>query len=197
MAAELCFWFYGPQSDCIRLYWAVVYCCIWIINWLYITLIWRKCFRLMMVWCHNHWFWCCVCEWYWNKIMSQEYAMTILKMADMRFAQLRVAKRVKVLLLPRLSFCTSACFDWKISKVEYKFLMFLHISSSWVKLELHTEYQLPGLLGSDMKVWLVVVVVDGWSNQILCHSQLKLWLSCDVTILLQTTNINKTIPLLL
>jgi hypothetical protein len=70
------------------------------------------------------------------------------------------------------------------SGIQISFLMFLHIPSTWVKIVLHSENQLPGLLGSDLKVWLVVLVVDGWSNQILCHSQLKLWLSCDVTILL-------------
>ena len=35
---------------------------------------------------------------------------------------------------------------------------FLHISSSWVKIRLHTENQLPGLPGSGLKVLLCGVV---------------------------------------
>jgi hypothetical protein len=34
---------------------------------------------------------------------------------------------------------------------------FLHISSRWVEIRLHTENQLPVLPGSGFKVWSVVV----------------------------------------
>ena len=39
--------------------------------------------------------------------------------------------------------------------------IFLHISSSWVKIRLHTENQLPGLSGSALKVSVLVAWV-GW-----------------------------------
>ncbi len=40
---------------------------------------------------------------------------------------------------------------------------FLHISSSWVKIRLHTENHLPGLPGSALKVCLVGgVAQDMW-----------------------------------
>ena len=38
---------------------------------------------------------------------------------------------------------------------------FLHISSSWVKIRLHTENQLPGLSGSALKVSVGGVVEGG------------------------------------
>jgi hypothetical protein len=41
---------------------------------------------------------------------------------------------------------------------------FLHISSSWVKIRLHTENQLPGLSGSALKVWLGWVGGVGWGG---------------------------------
>ena len=51
--------------------------------------------------------------------------------------------------------------------------------STWVKIRLHSENQLPKLSGSALKV--VVWVGGGWSNWLLCHSQLELRLSwgCD------------------
>ena len=45
---------------------------------------------------------------------------------------------------------------------------FLHISSSWVKIRLHTENQLTGLHGRALTVSVVVVV--WWANPLLCHS---------------------------
>ena len=42
--------------------------------------------------------------------------------------------------------------------------IFLHISSSWVKIRLHTENQLPGLSGSALKDWLGWVGGVGWGG---------------------------------
>ena len=50
-------------------------------------------------------------------------------------------------------------FLWRLSSSNF----FLHISSSWVKIRLHTENELPMLSGSSLKVELgggVVVVVQ-------------------------------------
>ena len=65
---------------------------------------------------------------------------------------------------------------WKsASKVAWRSLnYFLHISSILVKIKLHSKNQLPRLHG--------VVVVGGWSYQLLFHSQLELRLSWAVTI---------------
>ena len=60
--------------------------------------------------------------------------------------------------------------------------VFLHISSSWFKLRLHTGNQLPGLSRSPLEVWLGGVVGGRWwSYSLLCHSKLELRLSwgCD------------------
>jgi hypothetical protein len=58
--------------------------------------------------------------------------------------------------------------------------VFFHISSSWVKIRLHTENQLPGMLGRALKVSMVVV-----GSIALCgHTNLVfgLKLGCDKTV---------------
>jgi hypothetical protein len=61
---------------------------------------------------------------------------------------------------------------------------FLHFSSSWVKIRLHTKNQLPRLPGSALKVPVVVVVVVGWwlPTHYQVKLQLQLRLSWAVTI---------------
>ena len=62
---------------------------------------------------------------------------------------------------------------------------FLHISSSQFEIRLHVENQLPGLTGSVLK-FLGQVEWCGWANQLLCHSQLELYLSWAVTMTLKS-----------
>ena len=67
-------------------------------------------------------------------------------------------------------------------------IFFLHISSIWVKIRLHTENQLPRLSGSGLKVCGGVVV--GWwggvgYTPIAVSHQLRFWLKlgCDKYII--------------
>ena len=59
--------------------------------------------------------------------------------------------------------------------------MVFHNSSSWIKIRLHTENQLPGLPGSALKVCVGGVVVVG-STQLCGHPNFVLGWSRVVTI---------------
>ena len=57
--------------------------------------------------------------------------------------------------------------------------VFLQISSSWVKIMLHTENQLPRLYGSALKVSCVMMVVVGGFHSIMWSHQLCVGLKLD------------------
>ena len=66
----------------------------------------------------------------------------------------------------------------RLSSIFKNIEVFFHISSSWVKIRLHTENQLPGLPGSALKVSVVVVVV-GQPITLSIPTRVEVELGCD------------------